>query len=144
MCGYIFQPYAIEEVLERGGTFTCHQLVHGNTKELPKETELHIPPSMKIVVERVFPNQSPNQLHVPKPKNFTPIDAWIPGIGAFQITVLGKTHEIKGNIRADLKKLGKGSNKLYWLLPPLYYNTVTKKTPQDIDQYAVVLIKYPE
>mmetsp|Transcript_14414 Transcript_14414/g.27096 ORF Transcript_14414/g.27096 Transcript_14414/m.27096 type:complete len:456 (-) Transcript_14414:411-1778(-) len=29
LCGYIFEPYAIE-VLEKGGIFKCRQLVHGN------------------------------------------------------------------------------------------------------------------
>jgi hypothetical protein len=50
----------------------------------------------------------------------------MPGIGAFQMTV-GKKHDIKGGVRADLAKLGPGANKLYWLLPPLYYNNFTKK-----------------
>jgi hypothetical protein len=36
-----------------------------------------------------------------------------------------------------------GAKKLYWLLPPLYYHSFTKKSPQDIEQYAV-LIPYPE
>lgn len=39
LCGYIFEPYALE-LLERGGKFTCHQLIHGNRKDVPKETEL--------------------------------------------------------------------------------------------------------
>ena len=31
---------------------------------------------------------------MPKTRNFTAIDAWIPGVGAFQMTV-GKSHDIK-------------------------------------------------
>jgi hypothetical protein len=89
LCGYIFEPYAIE-LLDRGGTFTCRQLVHGNNNIQPIETTLNIPPSKKTVVDRVLPNQTDNQLYV---KNYAAIDAWIPGIGAFQMTV-GKKHGI--------------------------------------------------
>jgi hypothetical protein len=141
LCGYILEPYAIE-LLEKGGTFDCHQLVHGNTRNRPNETTILIPPSTKVVVEKIERGQTFNQLYVPRSKNYTAIDAWIPGIGAFQVTV-GMNHGIKGVAKTDLDILGSESNKFYWLLPPLYYHTFTKKTPQDIDQYAV-LMKYPE
>ena len=78
---------------------------------------------------------------MPITRNFTAIDAWIPGIGAFQMTV-GKSHDIKAGAADNLAKLGRDANKLYWLLPPLYYKSFTKKTPQTIEQYAV-LIPYP-
>jgi hypothetical protein len=141
LCGYIFEPYAIE-LLERGGSFRCRQLVHGNKRIKPDETTLDIPLSIKTVVDGVAPNQTRNRLHVPKTTNYAAIDAWIPGIGAFQMTV-GKKHDINDGARDDLAMLGQGANKLYWLLPPLYYHTFTKKCPQDIEQYAV-LIPYPE
>jgi hypothetical protein len=67
--------------------------VHGNTKEKLIEKELDIPSSIKAVVDKVLPDQPRNQLHVPKTSNYAAIDAWIPGIGAFQMTV-GKTHAI--------------------------------------------------
>lgn len=139
--GYIFEPSAIE-LLETGGTFKCRELVHGNKRIKPDETTLDIPKSIKTAVDKVVPNQTCNQLHVPKTANYAAIDAWIPGIGAFQMTV-GKKHDIKVGARDDLAMLGKGANKLYWLLPPLYYHSFTKKSSQDIEQYAV-LIPYPE
>ena len=135
LCGYIFEPYA-KDLLEKGGTFTCRQLVHGNTRNLPPDTELLIPQSTRILADNPQSNQTAGQLYVPKNKNYTAIDAWIPGIGAFQMTV-SKQHDIKSGARVDLEKLGPRGNKLYWLLPPLYYRSFTKKTPQDIDQYAV-------
>jgi hypothetical protein len=141
LCGYIFEPYAIE-LLEKGGSFKCRELVHGNKRIKPDETTLRIPFSIKTVVDEVEPNQTRNQLHVPRTSNYAAIDAWIPGIGAFQMTV-GKKHDIKVGARDDLAMLGQGANKLYWLLPPLYYHSFTKKSPQDIKQYAV-LIPYPE
>jgi hypothetical protein len=140
LSGYIFEPYAIE-LLEKGGAFKCRKLVHGNKRIKPDETTLVIPSSTKMVVDQVVPNQTNNQLYVPKTTNYTAIDAWIPGIGAFQMTV-GKKHDIKGGARGNLAMLG-GANRLYWLLPPLYYHTFTKKMPHEIDQYAV-LIPYPE
>lgn len=140
LCGYIFEPYALD-LLERGGTFTCRQLVYGNTRNLPPDTELVIPQSTRIVADKPESNHTTDQLYVPKTKNYTGIDAWIPGIGAFQMTV-GKQHDIKSGANCDLEKLGPEADKLYWLLPPLYYRSFTKKTPQDIDQYAV-RIPYP-
>jgi hypothetical protein len=140
LCGYIFEPFAYE-LLEKGGEFTCRQLVHGSKKMKPAYTVLTIPPSTRMVVDKVELVQTQNQLYIPKTKNYTAIDAWIPGIGAFQMTV-GKTHDIKGDAKDDLVLLGTNGNKLYWLLPPLYFKAFTKKTPQDIDQYAVK-IPYP-
>jgi hypothetical protein len=144
LCGYIFEAYAIE-LLEKGGSFQCRQLVHGNKKQKPTETTLEIKGSKKQYADSVTSNQKLNHLYVPNTRCYEDIDAWIPGVGAFQMTV-GKKHEIKGNAKNDLEILGqqvKGANKLYWLLPPLYYSTFTKKSPKDIDQYAV-LIEYPE
>ena len=140
LCGYIFEPYALE-LLEKGGNFTCRKLVHGNTTNMPADTVLTIPPSSRMVVDEVELGQTLNQLYIPRTKNYTAIDAWIPGIGAFQMTV-GKTHDIKGGAKDDLVLLGTNGNKLYWLLPPLYFKTFTKKHPQYIDQYAVK-IPYP-
>jgi hypothetical protein len=141
LCGYIFEPHAIE-LLEKGGTFTCRELVDGKKRIKPGETTLNIPLSIKTVVDRVVPNQTRNKLHVPKTTNYTAIDAWIPGIGAFQMTV-GKNHDIKGGAERDLAMLGPDANKLYWLLPPLYYDSFTKKSPRNIEQYAL-LIPYPQ
>ena len=142
LCGYIFEPYAIE-LLEKGGSFFCRELVSGvNKRNRPAETTLVIPSSFKTVVKEVKPNQTHNQLYMPKTTNYTGIDAWIPGIGAFQMTV-GKNHDIKGRVTHDLAMLGQDARKLYWLLPPLHYSTFTKKTPLEIEQYAV-LIPYPE
>jgi hypothetical protein len=139
LCGYIFEPYAIE-LLEKGGPFKCRELVRGNTNPKPAETELEIPKSEKKIVKEVLSNQALNQLYVPSTKNYTAIDAWIPGIGAFQMTV-GKNHDIKNVAIDDLAKLGK-ANRLYWLLPPLHYPSFVKKTPQTITQYALE-IPYP-
>lgn len=137
---YIFEPHAID-MLQKGGDFKCHKLVHGNMKVKPPETTLQILPSVRVVVDKVEMNQTPNQLHLPKTKNFAAIDVWIPGIGAFQITV-DKIHDNIKSAEKDLAMVGKETNKLYWLLSPLSYHSFTKKTPKEIDQYAL-LIPYP-
>ncbi|CAJ0627472.1 12924_t:CDS:2 [Entrophospora sp. SA101] len=66
----------------------------------------------------------------------------MPNFGGFQMTV-GKNHDIKGGTSSDLEKLGPHGNKLYFLLPPLHFESFTKKTPQTINQFAI-LIPYPE
>jgi hypothetical protein len=53
------------------------------------------------------------------------------------------TRQLMLGCGGDLSKLGAGGNKLYWLLPPLYYYEFTKKTPQTIEQYAL-LVPYAE
>ncbi|KAI3649826.1 hypothetical protein MP228_005458 [Amoeboaphelidium protococcarum] len=140
LCGYIFEPYAIE-LLEKGGVFKCRELVDGFEGVRREETTLDIPSSIQTVVDKVMPNQTRNQLYVPKTKDCAAVDAWIPGIGAFQMTV-GRKHEIEDGARDDLAMLG-GASKLYWLLPPLYYRSFTKQPPLDIEQHAI-LIPYPE
>ncbi|KAI3636317.1 hypothetical protein MIR68_005669 [Amoeboaphelidium protococcarum] len=140
LCGYIFEPYAIE-LLEKGGVFKCRKLVHDCERFRHEETTLDIPSSIQTVVDKVMPNQTSNQLHVPKTKDCAAFDAWIPGIGAFQMTV-GRKHEIKSGARDDLAMLA-GANRLYWLLPPLSNRSFTKQPPLDIEQHAI-LIPYTE
>ncbi|KAK1941514.1 hypothetical protein P3T76_007380 [Phytophthora citrophthora] len=87
-------------------------------------------------------DQLRNQLYVPRTSNYTAIDVWMPGLGGFQVTA-GKKHDIKGEAVNELMKLGISDNRLFFLLPPLYYNDFKKKKPQSIQQFAI-LIPYPE
>ena len=140
-CGYIFEPYALD-LIERGGHFSCRHLVHGNTKTQPPPSTIFIPASTREIADCVSSDQSLNVLFVPKTRNHTAIDAWMRGIGAFQATV-GRDHDLKPVIREDLSRMGEDSQKLYWLLPPSSFLSFTKKSPHDIDQYAI-RIDYPE
>ncbi|EGZ26081.1 hypothetical protein PHYSODRAFT_485257 [Phytophthora sojae] len=65
----------------------------------------------------------------------------MPQFGGFQVTV-GKTHDIKAGAADDLAKLGPDGNQLFFLLPPLYYKSFTKKG-KEIRQFAI-LVPYPE
>ncbi|KAI3648581.1 hypothetical protein MP228_006435 [Amoeboaphelidium protococcarum] len=57
LCGYIFEPYAIE-LLEKGGVFKCRKLVRGCERFRHEETTLDIPSSIQTVVDKVMPNQT--------------------------------------------------------------------------------------
>ena len=140
-CGYFYGPFVIE-LLEKGGEFACRPLCDGNKRSLPEESKLTIPPSKRITVDGVMSDQSPNQLYVPTTRNCASIDAWIPGIGAFQMTAV-RPNQIRDGARNDLAKLGEGADKLYWLLPSISYHSFKKKVPHAVDQYAV-LMPYPE
>ena len=142
LCGYIFEDYAID-MLQAGGTFVCRKLFDGRNKR-PRSAHdcLIIPPSpQRITAAGIEAFQKPKQLYVPVGRNFTAIDAWIPGIGAFHMTV-SREHAIRDDIPEKLNLLGSGKDVLYWLLPPLHFNTFTIKDPHDLKQYAV-LIPYP-
>ncbi|GMF28390.1 unnamed protein product [Phytophthora fragariaefolia] len=156
LCGYVFEPHSMD-LLEQGGTFVCRKLLSGadmRKRDTIKrkrgnpvnedEEAIDIPPSSqpRQIAERVEVGQHANQLYVPPTSNYTAIDAWMPQFGGFQMTV-GKTHDIKSGAADDLAKLGQNGNRLFFLLPPLYYKTFTKKTPQTIEQYAI-LVPYPE
>ncbi|EEY63810.1 Crinkler (CRN) family protein [Phytophthora infestans T30-4] len=142
LCGYIFEFYSMDR-LEQGGTFVYRELFSGKRKRTPADGTIDIPRSSqpRQVAERVEVGQHANQLYVPGTSNYTAIDAWMPQFGGFQMTV-GKTHDIKSGAANDLAKLGQNGNRLFFLLPPLYYKTFTKKTPQTIKQYAI-LVPYP-
>ena len=57
---------------------------------------------------------------------YTSIDAWIPGIGAFQMTV-GKNHDIKGGDSADLAMLGQAILVTPSFVLPLVYQESTSR-----------------
>ncbi|KAG2778972.1 hypothetical protein Pcac1_g11091 [Phytophthora cactorum] len=146
LCGYIFELYSMD-LLEQGGTFVYRELLSEKSKRkrgTPADGTIDIPRSSqpRLIAERVEVGQLANQLYVPRTSNYTAIDAWMPQFGGFQMTV-GKTHGIKGGAADDLAKLGPNGNRLFFLLPPLYYKTFTKKTPQTIEQFAI-LVPYPE
>ncbi|KAI8893899.1 hypothetical protein BC833DRAFT_624441 [Globomyces pollinis-pini] len=67
---------AKREMEEKGGISTCRQLVHGNTILKPAVEVLTIPPSTRIVVEKVELGQTQNQLHVTITRNSTAMDSW--------------------------------------------------------------------
>lgn len=139
--GHIFQHHAIE-MLSKGGEFKYRKLVHGNVKEKPQECTLHIPPSDPVIVDGVEPDQKLDQLYVPRTKNYAGIDAWMPGKGAFQITV-ARTHQINGQVVSDLNKLPAEARRLYFVLPPGPFKIFTEKPPRSIEQYALKM-PYPE
>uniref|UniRef100_K3WBA1 Uncharacterized protein n=1 Tax=Globisporangium ultimum (strain ATCC 200006 / CBS 805.95 / DAOM BR144) TaxID=431595 RepID=K3WBA1_GLOUD len=69
------------------------------------------------------------------------MDAWIPGVGGFQVAV-GENHEIEDG--EDLEKLGSDSNRLFFVLPRRSYNSFTKKNPNSVRQYALLMLLLEE
>ena len=51
---------------------------------------------------------------------------------------VGKDHDLKAIVREEeLNLMGPQSQKIFWLLPPSTFARFTKKTPQDIEQFAL-------
>nr|QUJ09332.1 crinkler 4 [Plasmopara viticola] len=149
LCRYIFEPYSMN-LLEQGGTFVYRKLsssadmrMHRTMKRERGNETIEIPPSLqpRQIAERIAAGQHANQLYMPRASKDTALDAWMPQFGGFQLTV-GEMHDIKGEVVDELAKLGSNGNRLFFLLPPLYYNTFTKKAPQTVEQFAI-LISYP-
>ena len=88
--------------------------------------------------DRIRAGQNENTLYLPFSSNYCAIDAWIPGVGAFQMTV-SKKHNINRpeQLIQDLDLLGRNSQKLYWILQPESFYTFKKQTPISIDQFAL-------
>ena len=144
LCGYIFEPFAIKK-LEAGGMFTCRELVTGNIQN--REELITFPVSIRphLIVKNVVAGQAKKLLHLPLTSNYPGIDAWIPGTGGFQMTV-GKLHSINRRVPVDLALLGRGANKLYFVVPPLHFDTFSRQTAplhSSFKQYAL-LMPYPD
>ena len=139
LCGYIFEPYALDRLV-KGGQFTWRTCKKKDRKmRKPNNNDLiEIKPSARKTANGIEAHQESNVLYVPNTKNFAGIDAWIPGFGAFQITV-GKTHTLNDSVMQGLTLLGKGSNKLYWVLHSYNYDRFSPPEAEGIDQYAVLI-----
>ena len=139
LCARIFEDHAME-LLQAGGTFAYRPLFYDGRTRTLGDGLLVIPASeSRISADDIDSNHTLRRLHVPCLKKN--VDAWIPGIGAFQTTV-SMDYEISGETEAMLKLVNPKWNVLYWLLPPPFYDTFTMKNPYTLEQYAV-LIPYP-
>jgi len=136
--GHIFQVWAFEQI-ERGGVFTCRKVLHPNSKKLSEDEMISIPPSRRLVVDKVERNQENGRLHVPVSNTFKGFDGWIPGIGGLQMTV-SLQHGIDATVDEKLKCLGgPDAQCLFWVLPKLRYRSFKKRAPYNIKQYALLI-----
>ncbi|CEG50436.1 uncharacterized protein PHALS_08147 [Plasmopara halstedii] len=124
--------------LEQGGTSVCRELLSGISKRTPANGTIDVLLSSqpRQEAERVEVGQHSNQLFVPRTSNYTAIDAWVTQYGGFQIKMHGIS---KGGVADDLAKLGSNVNRLFFLLPPLFYKAFTKRTPQTIERFAILV-----
>lgn len=141
LCGYVFESFAIVK-LEAGGEFKYRRLVAESVRGKSGVESLDVGEKCLDVLsstsQRVEKVESGRVLFVPLAKNYRGMDAWMHGVGAFQMTV-AKTHSISNKAYGDIAILG---NKLYWVLPPLYYKHFRKQGPAHIEEYAL-LMPYP-
>lgn len=153
LCGHIFEPYALD-CLEKGGHFKYRKLLpvrehHQHAAKKCKQSDFDektfiIPksPHPRQLVHRVDEGQDKKQLYVPRTSDYyAAIDAWMPRVGGFQM-IVGTTLKMRRGAADDLAKLGTSGNRLFFLIPPLYYKSFNKATPDDIEQFAM-LIPYP-
>jgi hypothetical protein len=148
LTGYFFEKQAID-LLEKGGEFTYRRLANAASKAASASTQhtqaavaethlISIPASTLVIVNDVEPDQQQHCLHVPQNPSFPGIDAWIPGIGGFQVTINEK-HSAHASVSQRLSRLGGAGNKLYWVLPPRIYDTFTKRYSAEVDEYALLI-----
>ena len=156
LLGYIFEPYVIE-LLHKGGQWPVRKLEEEprtkaekkNAVGACKEVVEEVPRDELFTIKasgRVDPCKDVknglelNQLYVPMASNFRAIDAWMPGVGVFQVTV-NPRHGINAGIAEQLEVLGRV--KFYWCVLPDLYWTFTKKNPKNLDQY-IICFPYPD
>ena len=118
----------------------------GHAEKKPR-FEITIPSSLHpaIVAEHVATEQKNHQLYVPPTSNLASMMvAWMPGFGAFQMMV-GIMPGMKDGLTADMANLGVGGYRLFWLLPPYFFDSFTKEEPDkfDFEQFAI-RIPYPK
>ena len=140
LCRHLYEEHAIKQ-FEIGGTFTCRKVHDAKTKVAEVgEFTISIRKQERARVDKVKDGQTGDQLYVPLAKNYPAIDAWIPSIGGFQITI-ATTHSIKKSSMPIFQML---QNKLFWVLPTVNYFSFTHEALSDasIQQYALH-IPYP-
>ena len=140
-CTHYFQQYVIQ-LFEVGGTFHCSEVSQqGINRSETTGTTITIKKQTRAIIHEVHCNQEPDQLYVPKSRNVASIDAWIPSIGGFQIT-MDIAHEISESAYPLLQMLPK---KLFWVIPSSKYDSFTHQPLSDttIKQY-VVPVPFPE
>jgi len=107
--GGLFEGWA-HNILQKGGTFAIRKLgVKTN------ENELIIPPCVEQWVEDFTPTGK-NIYYKPTSDNFPCVDAWIPNIGFFQMTV-SRSHPIKEKGLASLFLKPHDMKKFYFVVP---------------------------
>jgi hypothetical protein len=138
--GKMFERQALE-ILCRGGEFECQRLPAKGRK--PAVRKLTIPSTETIVVtKQVGDNDTELLLHTPMSKKYAGIDGWMPGVGAFQVTI-NMDHGMNEQIMKDLPKLKRGGkHKLYWVVRPQEFQQIKYVKPSgfeypQLEQFAL-------
>jgi hypothetical protein len=102
------------DILRRGETFECCRLMPSG-KRITQEP-LVIQRSNHRFAKNPLSDQPDNVFYIPTDSNFVGMDAWIRGVGGFQIT-RNLQHDLTIKVKPHLYNLGQGgAHKLYWVL----------------------------
>ena len=141
LVGKFFELHALT-ILEKGADLNCVRLYHGGRRQSLPEL-LHIPRSHRVRCHRVSKTDAYHVLHVPILRTFAGIDAWISGIGGFQVTI-NNSHGISPRIKESLPIISAGANKLFWVLRQREFASFNARQPRvatlnhpELEQYAV-------
>ena len=143
LAGRILEKCALQQI-KQGGKFKYCSLNLDGTRGV--DETLLIPRSDVIrVANSVTGTELPrNVLYKPRSSRYPGIDAWIPTIGAFQVTVnLG--HGLNEQICIDLPKLDHGGkHKLFWVVREKEYKKFKAVKPvgfeyDQLQQYVLAL-----
>ena len=144
LCSYFYEKQAIDD-LEKGGKFECRCLLGDKVGETKK---IEMPPSTKQTVLDIYkPNRTRNGqknkiLYVPQSKNFPGVDAWMHGIGGFQITV-GKSHKkMPAPTRERIRNRIRNGKAIYYAMPNHYFNTFNKVKDEEDDNPDTLIPQY--
>ncbi len=145
LSGHIYERYAME-TLAKGGSFKCRKLCNKQpfTMTIPKSDN-----GKPIMVKKVSSSdQHKHQMYFPENPNYPAIDAWMPDLGGFQMTV-SATHPIKtvSSLVEDLGLLSLGDNAhaaaLYFVVPAKHFDSFKNPTlVKDVKQFVLQVV-YP-
>ena len=114
LAGKWFERHALQ-VLQSGKNFKCWNINSRDRSSWTEETVAIFPRETKFV-EKVCADQRDDVLYVPLSQTFPGIDAWVHGVGGFQITLNAK-HALNASILKNLPLIkGEGAHRLYWVL----------------------------
>ena len=135
----LFEKLAIES-LARGGTFDCYVIPAPRAGEKTDNTprdhgKVNIERSERKLVTGVSDQDEVGVLHYPTPVNYPGIDAWIPGVGLFQIAISDQ-HKLDPDKIEKYLRITK-TDKLYWVVPPSRFGEFKRNPAWTKDQFVL-------
>jgi hypothetical protein len=124
VAGKFFEQIALSR-LAQGGEFVYRS--HDRTLN----SIIKLRKSELTTVKEVTADQLEYVLYVPNNTKYPGIDAWMHGVGGFQVTLNAK-HGLNARIRSDLPLLKGGAHKLFWVVRPQEYESFEPPMPSKV------------